>query len=221
MKKLERTEFSAPNCLSKYKYGKDVWSKLSTNRKDNKEIWDSLLPLQKNLCAYCKCILSKKHIEHFFQRNTPGYEHLTFVWENLFGSCCHEKRCGNNKDKKFKGSLENIIKPDIDDPHEYFIFLVTGVIVIKEHLTIKQREKAEQTLLAFNLNGDTSLVNSRRGAILAYKELAVEIYSILGDEVSDEDYLYFKELIYEQIDLIKNEEYTSALTHLFQYNKNY
>ena len=221
MKKLDRIQFPVPNCLSKYKYGMDAWGKLSKNTDDYNEIWDSLLPLQKNLCAYCECILNTKHVEHFFQRNTPGYEHLTFIWENLFGSCCHKERCGKYKDNKFKGSLEEIIKPDIDDPHEYFIFISTGMIVIKEDLNNTKKEKAEQTLLAFNLNRDITLIGSRRRAILSYKPIADEIYKCFESELSNEDFIYFNELINEQIDTIKDQEYSSALKHLFQYNRDY
>lgn len=218
MKKLDRNSVPEPSCLKKYKYGQDDWSVLSRNKTENQEIWDSLLPLQSENCAYCESGLSHhRHIEHFFQRNTNGYEHLTFVWDNIFGSCCNPNSCGKYKDDKFKGDLTKIIKPDLDDPNDYFIFLRNGNIQIKEGLNESEKIKAELTLSAFNLNGDSKLVNSRSAAIKPYIKEADEIYSLIE---SDESALeIIKVLIDEKIQEISSQPFSTALIHLFQYNQ--
>ena len=95
------------------------------------------------------------------------------------------------------------------------------MIIIKEGLDEQKKQKAEQTLLAFNLNKDITLIGSRRRALLSYKPIADEIYNCFESELSNEDFIYFNELINEQIDMIKDQEYSSALKHLFQYNRNY
>lgn len=219
MKKLDRSLVVEPACLSKYKYGFHDWSVLSKNKEENQEVWDSLFPLQSGNCAYCESSLSHhKHIEHFFQRNTNGYEYLTFVWHNIFGSCCNPNTCGKYKDDKFKGDLTKIIKPDIDDPNDYFIFLRNGYIQIKAGLTEDQKVKAELTLSAFNLNGDSRLVNSRSVAIKSFIPEADAIYSLLEDINNQE---YVKELINEQIQQVSPLEFSTALTHLLRYNQSY
>lgn len=219
MKKLDRSSVIEPACLSKYKYGFHDWGVLSKNKEENQEIWNSLFPLQSGNCAYCESSLNHhKHIEHFFQRNTNGYEHLTFIWYNIFGSCCNPNTCGKYKDDKFKGDLTKIIKPDIDDPSDYFIFLRNGYIQIKAGLTEDQKIKAELTLSAFNLNGDSRLVNSRSVAIKSFIPEADAIYSLLEDINNQE---YVKELINEQIQEVSPLEFGTALTHLLKYNQSY
>lgn len=219
MKKLDRNSVTEPSCLSKYKYGLDDWGVLSRNKEENQEIWNSLLALQSENCAYCEISLNHhKHIEHFFQRNTNGYEHLTFIWDNIFGSCCNPNTCGKYKDEKFKGDLIKIIKPDIDDPNDYFIFLKSGNIQIKEGLSEHDIARAQLTLTAFNLNNDSSLLNSRSVAIKTFIAEADEIYSLLED-IDYKDYV--EELIDKKIIEVSSLEFSTALIHLFQYNQNY
>ncbi|UIP95945.1 retron Ec78 anti-phage system effector HNH endonuclease PtuB [Acinetobacter johnsonii] len=219
MKKLDRSSVIEPSCLSKYKYGLHQWGILSRNKVENQEIWDSLLPLQSSNCAYCEASLHHhKHIEHFFQRNTNGYEHLTFIWDNIFGSCCNSNTCGKYKDEKFKGDLKKIIKPDIDNPNDYFIFLKNGNIQIKAGLSENDRSKAELTLSAFNLNSDSNLVNRRETALKSFFSEVNEIYSLLED-MNYENYV--KELIEEKKLEVSSLEFSTALIHLFQYNRSF
>lgn len=220
MRKLNRNAVLEPSCLKKYKYGKDNWGLLSRNKEENTEVWNSLLSMQINNCAYCECSLSHhKHIEHFFQRNTNGYEHLTFSWDNIFGSCCNRNTCGKHKDEKFKGDLKKIIKPDIDNPDDYFIFLNTGTIQIRLGLSTSDQHKAQQTLLAFNLNNDSSLLNSRETAIKSYFKEAELIYSLIDENESNREEI--QSLVEEKIEEVSSLPFRTALIHLFTYNKSY
>ncbi|WP_212791808.1 hypothetical protein, partial [Acinetobacter baumannii] len=92
-----------------------------------------------------------------------------------------------------------------------------GNIQIKEGLNENEKIKAKLTLSAFNLNGDSKLVNSRSAAIKPYIKEADEIYSLIE---SDENALeIIKVLIDEKIQEISSQPFSTALIHLFQYNQ--
>ena len=128
--------------------------------------------MQSGFCVYCEssAIQGTGHIEHFFHKGkkTNGiapYKHLTFDWSNLFG-CCGQKTsdsCGHYKDRNGSSGPgpydpNDLIKPDVDDPRDYFNFLTTGVIEPKPELPANLLKKATETLRVLNL----SLLNGVR-----------------------------------------------------------
>ncbi|MGN7974867.1 retron Ec78 anti-phage system effector HNH endonuclease PtuB [Serratia sp. 22264] len=164
MRKLNRPQ-PAPMCLSKYNFIIDKWTKQSPKKKERIIIWRALEEMQGKYCCYCESIAEKGngHIEHFYHKgakndgNAP-YKHLTFDWDNLFASCGYTSgdTCGHYKDRLGKngpGDYEpnEIIKPDRDDPNDYFDFLQTGTIKIKEKLSNENATKARETLRVLNL----------------------------------------------------------------------
>ncbi len=100
----------------------------------------------------------------------------------------------------------------------YFIFLKNGNIQIKAGLSENDRSKAELTLSAFNLNSDSNLVNRRETALKSFFSEVNEIYSLLED-MNYENYV--KELIEEKKLEVSSLEFSTALIHLFQYNRSF
>ncbi|WP_300675397.1 retron system putative HNH endonuclease [Desulfoluna sp.] len=116
MHKLKRP--SPPNCLSKYRHGRDNWSLVTIE--DKKGIWVQLHAMQGNLCAYCESPLLTQngqrdaHIEHFRQKGKDP--RVTFEWDNLFGSCNRKISCGRHKDAHPAYDPALPIKMDEEDP---------------------------------------------------------------------------------------------------------
>jgi uncharacterized protein (TIGR02646 family) len=170
MRKLVRP--AAPNCLSKYKAGRDQWSMQAPTPEHRQQIWNSLNAMQGEYCAYCesKLQVQKKQIEHFRSRN--DFEKLTFTWDNLFGACNEPNRCGNYKENRKKNPAydpDNVVKPDEEALTSYIRLLDNGMIECTMSIDANDRRRVETTLKVFNLNGDTALVNCRRGYIDAAK----------------------------------------------------
>lgn len=114
-------------------------------------IRQALLEMQDRRCAYCEKSLkdSEQHIEHF--RKQSEYPKLVFVWSNLFLSCNNHDTCGKYKDR-ISINMDEVIDPCIDDPEYYLEFDLNGRIFPKSSLTLQERNKAEKTIEAFNLN---------------------------------------------------------------------
>lgn len=178
--------------------------------------------MQNNFCAYCERKLSddKKHIEHFqTQCDSP---HLTFVWENLFGSCGEGNwdSCGIFKDTKGRPyNYTELIKPDQDNPREYLLFLTNGQVVPHPDSSSNSREKAVTTIRVFNLNSAHKLVGARREVLRSSIRLAKEIYECWGNGHIDKD--IFVELIQDELESIQGREFETALRDLFEYNRDY
>ncbi|WP_100149342.1 retron system putative HNH endonuclease [Snodgrassella communis] len=85
-----------------------------------------------------------------------------FEWDNLFVSCTTDDHCGRYKDgpNHIKYQIDNLIKPDRDNPKDYFVFLKGGKIDKKSCLSKTDMTKADETIRVLNLN-DSSLVNIR------------------------------------------------------------
>lgn len=148
--------------LARYHAAKQGWEKLKPE--DRSVILSTLLEMSNNRCSYCETNISNnnRHIEHFAPRNTNP--RLTFEWSNLFCSCNNEMSCGKHKDnkQKYNGNGTNLIKPDIDNPVDFFIVNENdGLFSAKPNLSPSDKEKAENTIFFFNLNL-TSLVNKRK-----------------------------------------------------------
>lgn len=125
MHKLQRGV--APACLARYKHGRDQWSRDVPTVGERTDIWNKLEQMQGARCAYCEAgiITGPRHIEHFRQRDR--YPQGTFDWTNLFGSCDRGESCGKHKDKCGYTPVD-LIKPDVDEPDDYFVFVSDGTI---------------------------------------------------------------------------------------------
>lgn len=165
MRKLTRGP-NAPACLALYDYAHHPW-KPSEAEKD--EIWRELNAMQNHRCAYCEADISTfktRHIEHFAARAL--HEERTFLWENLFGSCVHKESCGTYKDDKNTApyNWEQLIKPDLDDPDDYLVFVATGEIVPRPDLDPADLHRAKETLRVFNLDAEVGPLRQLRKAAI-------------------------------------------------------
>lgn len=167
MHKLERSNIPSPTCLSRYRYGLNTWDDLDS--KERQEIRKALEEMQGQRCAYCECGLNRggQHIEHFRQRSC--YPQFTFNWDNLFLSCMRIDSCGKNKDKCGAYNHNNIIKPDIEDPEHFFLFVSNGSIELRPGLTAEEQDRAKETLRVFNLDAQWGpLRRLRKTAVLGF-----------------------------------------------------
>jgi uncharacterized protein (TIGR02646 family) len=206
MKYLQRP-LPAPNCLSNCNYNIHKWS--GPNRKPNsdgrKAIWKKLTKMQGGFCCYCESIAEKGngHIEHFFYKGkkeadvSAPYKHLTFDWNNLFGCCGLHSRdtCGHYKDRPGDSGPgyydpNHLIKPDVDNPSDFFEFLPTGVINVKPGLSPTDDNKAKETLRVLNLG---ALNGARKRLIDIFKEEVDTLYQLESDT----------QILIQEIDKIK------------------
>ncbi|PCH61898.1 MAG: TIGR02646 family protein [SAR86 cluster bacterium] len=223
MQKLLRCE--APACLASFKHGLDNWSVIATNNLTN-DIWEKLNDMQHNYCAYCECKIpqdnKKRHIEHFIQRSKDPT--LTFTWANIFGSCNNPNRCGNYKDESpavKKIDLNKVCKPDVQNSGDFLIFLNSGKVRAKTKLTVQDSEIANNTITIFNLDGDSTLVNSRIAVIAGEKPLADEYWEWLAVEGSDEIAEFLETTLSDALIRIKGSAHSTALEHLWKYNEKF
>jgi len=158
---------------------------------------DILLEEQNLLCAYCEKAIDDNpnysNIDHFKTRNLFPEETLNY--ENLLVSCNSYNRCSSFKDKniKSKDDYKNIINPVVENPDEYFDYLITGEIIAKN-------SKAEFTIYIFQLQSE-ALIESR----LQVYEALKHIDNLSVDEICElfPDYHSFIKSIYPKL---KNKE---------------
>ncbi len=147
--------------------------------RDRRQIWVKLHEMQDHFCAYCESPLIREdsHIEHFFPR--AKYPEHTFEWENLFGSCNNTWTCGIYKDSGRNPDdviHEMIIKPDEEDPRDYFRYYKNGRIGVRGGLTDKEYHCAKATVRWFNLNYN-ALTRLRARHLEPLKQLEAEFMS--------------------------------------------
>lgn len=215
----------APDCLAQFKHGQDNWSVISKNGLTN-DIWEKLNNMQHRFCAYCECQLpednTKRHIEHFIQRDQVP--RVTFNWDNLFGSCNNPNRCGKYKDKApaaKKIDLTKVCKPDLNDPSKLLLFLKSGKVRARSGLTAQNKEVAKNTITVFNLDGDSTLENSRRAAIAGEESSAANYWEMLAADVTGELAELLETELSDALSRIEKLEHSTALKHLWMYNKGF
>lgn len=157
-----------------------IWDQFSSN--DKKTVRDTLLIMQDFRCAYCECMLHDHeddqedkwdgHIEHFRRKNSEFHPELTFVWENLFYSCCTKLTCGRYKDTfvSEKSEYAKLIDPCKENPEHFFVFDEDGIMQVRLGLTELEKSRAEFTIDAFNLN-EPLLVRKRLNLLKSYRWL--------------------------------------------------
>lgn len=222
MRKLNRSNIK-PVGLSNYDHNTQRWTGRRPNKVCRTNIWSKLAEMQNGFCVYCEAIATQGngHIEHFFHKgkkpdgSTP-YKHLTFEWTNLFGSCGSNTSdtCGHYKDREGMhgpGQYDpnDIIKPDIDDPMDFFNFLDTGVIEVKPGISDADHKRATETLRVLNL----SFLNAAR-------KTQIDIFKKELEELEELSVDLDEETLEREMDSIKAKVYlqefqTAVLGALF------
>ena len=123
-----------------------------------------------------------RHIEHFRQRRS--YPQGTFEWSNLFGSCNRMGTCGKAKDQCGTYPPESLIKPDIDNPDDYFVFTPRGTVEPRAGLSPAQRHRASETIRIFALDG---ALNQIRLAELAGYLQTMEYFAEYANAFPEDD----------------------------------
>lgn len=147
-----------------------------------------LLQEQNLLCAYCEKAIDdnskNSNIDHFRLKAGHLFPEKTLDYHNLLVSCNTYDRCSSYKDKhiKNKSDYDNIINPTVENPDDYFDYLITGEIV-----PIEKNVKAEFTIDIFQLgrNQDEPLSRQRRelAEAIKYANLSLaEVYDVFGNE---------------------------------------
>ncbi len=198
-----------PACLGKFQHGLHTWSQVTSA--DKAGIWEALNTMQGHRCAYCEADLaiSVKHIEHFRQRSR--HPQGTFVWSNLFGSCDRDESCGKHKDRCEAYLHDDLIKPDVDDPEQFFLFVSDGTIVVRHGLSPKDAHRARETLRILNLDSQHGpLRRMRQQAAAGYLQTS-ELLHALSVEFSPAECLPFLE---EEIRATANLPFATAIKHV-------
>jgi uncharacterized protein (TIGR02646 family) len=188
-----------PDCLAKYNYASDIWRTKPHNdlpqvpsEVDRRQIWEALNAMQRNVCAYCEGSLEAgSHIEHFAK--CSSYRDRTFEWNNLFGSCSREDCCGHYKDSDHNrysnSSLQDLIKPDVDDPWEFLVFGSDGKVSVRDGLSPEKRTKAQTTIDVLHLDASCHTPERiskyffvRDILLMIEEDSAEEIISLIIDE---------------------------------------
>ena len=211
MRRLTRGD--APACLGTFQPGRDRWSDVSPEQKA--EIWDSLREMQGERCAYCECDIEtqRRHIEHFIQKGRVPQE--TFNWANLFGSCCAKDTCGDLKDRVGAYNHTDVIKPDIDDPDDFLLYLSDGTIRPLKDLHQDQEVKARTTLDVLGLHHNNGpLRNMRRKAVVGYIQTA-ETFAEWSSE-DPENTLDWRAELEEELQKVADLPFSTAIRHMFK-----
>lgn len=211
MKKLNRG--NAPTCLNQYQHGRNNWSDVSSGHKT--EIWTQLIQMQGERCAYCECSISRPncHIEHFVQKGRVPQE--TFNWDNLFGSCNISGTCGKLKDNVGRYDHHQVVKPDIDHPDEYLLYINDGTIVPAKGLSAAQQGKAEQTLGVLGLHhSGGQLREMRRYAIAGYIQTAEGIAEFAIDD--PDDTCGWRQELENELTIISDHPFSTSIRHMFR-----
>ncbi|NRT58388.1 retron Ec78 anti-phage system effector HNH endonuclease PtuB [Sphaerotilus uruguayifluvii] len=186
MHKLNRDP-AIPGGLQNYRHGQDQWSDTCPNADERGDIWNSFGQMQGWRCAYCETDVSdttKRHIEHFRQRSR--HPQGTFDWHNLFGSCNRAGTCGDHKDKCGNYPHEVLIKPDVEDPENFLLFLPNGTVCPRNGLSDEERHRAEETIRILKLDG--ALNQIRREAVRHYIKTA-EAFAEMAQEYPENEWL--------------------------------
>ena len=171
-----------------------VWDEFTSRRSLYTECRDALVKEQHGLSAYTELKLDLKnhqaHIDHFRKRalyNQPR-KHIFFFFYFVVDN--HNSDYGADHKDKMVHSVEGnerLVDPIHESPEHYFEYDMAGQILPSEGLTPSEKEKAEYTIEAFNLN-HRSLVESRSDVsrvVRSYIEVGLdkdEIANALQDE---------------------------------------
>ncbi|MEN8214990.1 MAG: retron Ec78 anti-phage system effector HNH endonuclease PtuB [Pseudomonadota bacterium] len=211
MHKLKRPK--PPACLAKYRHGLNNWSDITTA--DRAKIWESLDIMQQKRCAYCENRIKTEpkdnnaHIEHFRQRSR--YPQGTFEWEKIFASCNRQESCGKYKDSLPHYNHADVIKMDVEDPEDFFLFGYDGTISIRPNLSAQEKHRAKETLRIFNLDAKHGpLRQMRQAAVQGYYQTAEELAEMAKEFPEEEWY----PLLEEELEAINELPFATAIKHV-------
>lgn len=201
---------AAPACLAGYQYGVDQWANGIPTPPEKSDVWVCLEAMQQVRCAYCEAALvdGDKHIEHFRQRSR--YPAGTFDWYNLFGSCNRIDTCGKHKDGCGQYNHADLLKPDVDEPDDFLVFVSDGTIVPRDGQHPNARLRATETLRIFNLDAKHgALRHMRKQAAAGYLQTAEDFrqFSIEFDETE------WKPLLEQELLAIAHLPFVTTIRH--------
>jgi uncharacterized protein (TIGR02646 family) len=208
MRKLQRGP--APDCLSRFVPGTNTWKDL--READKTELWSALVTMQGDRCAYCECetFTNDRHIEHFQQRSR--YTAGTFEWSNLFGTCNNPESCGKHKDNCAVYDPACLIKADVENPDDFFIFVKDGTIAIRKGLSKAAQLRAEETLRIFNLDSKNGrLREMRRAAVFGHWHTVQLISEFAAGDPKNE--CGWQEFLDEEIQKARILPFSAAVRH--------
>jgi uncharacterized protein (TIGR02646 family) len=210
MHQLNRYHVPSPACLGRYRHGRDNWNSLSDA--DRQEIRAALEVIQGRRCAYCECSLDAyhgQHIEHFRQRGR--YPQGTFDWHNLFWSCERDNSCGKHKDGCGGYNHDDLIKPDIEDPEHFFLFVANGSIALRASLTTAQQHRAQETLRILNLDAQWGpLRHMRQRAARGYIRVVEDIMEMAAIHPPD----VWQPLLEQELGQRRSLPFCTAIKHV-------
>lgn len=185
--------------------------KVKTNQWDDKEIStiradlrEHILKTEQNyLCAYCEKIITsnpkQSNIDHFKKKESQFYPKDIFNYDNLIVSCNTHDRCSSHKDNKKNGLIKsdyiNIINPVVENPNDYFYYLPTGELMLKDNENIKSCFTRD----IFNLQ-QFSLRQAREKLTPVILQLKKEGLTFEEVEIYLYEYKSFVEYIYNNYD---------------------
>lgn len=212
MHKLDRTAIAAPGCLADYQHGKHTWEHVTPA--DKQQIRVRLGQMQGVLCAYCEGdVYTDGHVEHFRRKNPDHFPELTFVWSNLFLSCGSHAHCGHYKDRPRGAPYDpnDLVKPDEDEPDEFFYFHSSGEIRVREGIHPDKQARAAETIRVFHLD-ENVLRWDRWRAVKQYEKNSP---GILDDLMAfgEEDRLDF---IQTEIEATRTNPHWTVIRHYFE-----
>ncbi|MBK8454136.1 MAG: retron Ec78 anti-phage system effector HNH endonuclease PtuB [Thiofilum sp.] len=206
---------TSPTCLTRYRHGTNQWTEVTPAEKT--EIWEQLGIMQQGRCAYCECALPIQndhyaaHIEHFRQRGR--YPQGTFEWENLFGSCNRQNSCGKHKDECGAYHHTVLIKPDIEDPEYFFLFVADGSIAVRQGLSATEQHRAAETLRILNLDAQHGALRQMRfNAVQGYIQTAEELAALSADFPEKE----WLDLLQQELAAVEHLPFVSAIKHILK-----
>jgi uncharacterized protein (TIGR02646 family) len=201
---------TAPVCLAGYEHGVHQWANGIPTPQEKSDIWACLDAMQQARCAYCEAGLvdGDKHIEHFRQRSR--HPAGTFDWPNLFASCNRKDTCGKHKDNCRQYNHVDLLKPDVDDPDDFLLFVSDGTIAVRSDLAGPAQQRAQETLRVFNLDAQHgALRHLRRAAAAGYLQTAEEFQQFAA-EFNEADW---RPLLDQELAAISHLPFVTAIRH--------
>lgn len=141
--------------------------------------------------------LENSHIDHFYKRSL--FSQMVHSWDNFIVDSLDETYGARYKDKHVRNTDENIklINPATENPHLFFKYKVDGRITPLDLLSENDKDRAECTIHAFNLN-EPSLVERRRILIKNVDDYGDASLEQLLDWLKDSGFPSVVEQIYNE-----------------------
>lgn len=207
-----------PLGLDRYQYGRDNWGRSKSEPgkriptdEEVDAIWEKLDAMQGGRCAYCEAEIAspRRKIEHFRQRDPHRYPEGTFEWSNLFGACTRKATCDDHKDKCGDYPPEVLIKPDIEDPDRFLVFVTDGSVYARSSLSAQDLRRANETIRILGLNNG-ALQQIRQSQIAGYKQTATYFAEMAEHFLQDQ----WLPLLEEEVQRTAHLPFATAIRHV-------